>query len=118
MQYYHMRQGIESTLCVEVPNKAWLELFFKEHGNQTILPIGLTVKAATDQFNKKLGRAAAEKKVNHIPVTFEKVFIRGTRHFYVFQGTVAHNKSKYKLTLHLSTIKESDNAFLTYSEIT
>lgn len=117
MQYFHFRGQVQGTLCIEVPDKKWLEMFFAEHGNHTIVPIGITVKSNLDQFVKKLGRETALKRINHLKVELEKVFIRGTKHFYVFRSPVMHNYKDYSLTFHVSTVKESNLAFLTHAEL-
>lgn len=112
IQFHHLRQNIQATLAMPVPDKAFFEQLLVGHANVILLPVGLTVKSEKDQFNKKLGREAAIKNITPVKCEFSRLINHNLKNEYTFQTQLVHNRKSYKLEFTISTVNESTKAYL------
>lgn len=104
------------TFAIDLPTKSDLHSLFFTHSTQLLMNIGVSQLSEKDQFNKKVGRELASKRMTSVVVRFLGVHTAGTKHVYQFNCKLPSPKKRDKqlieLKLSLATVAEADKVHI------
>lgn len=120
LEFSHNQEDwcVHGTLAVELPTKRDLENIFMTHSNKTLLRVGVSIKSPKDNFEKKVGRDVATKRLAPVGFTLDHIVQEGTTHLFCFTSeNLELNGVNYYLSVCFTTVAESEKVRMIQGDI-